>query len=84
MKEERKPCTYAHEKWFYGQSERAYYLNYFVMKSASLVRFQAKMMRTDIRPLFKLFTSNNLTNNMEIKRKYFKGTMCVTLAEENK
>ena len=21
--------TYAHVKWFYGQSERAYYLNYF-------------------------------------------------------
>ena len=76
--------TYAYVKWFYGQSERAYYLNYFVMKSASLVRFQAKMMRTDILPLFTLFTSNNLTNNMEIKRIYFKGTMCVTLAEENK
>ena len=30
MKEERKPCfTCAHVKWFYGQSERAYYLNYF-------------------------------------------------------
>ena len=76
--------TYAYVKWFYDQSERAYYLNYFVMKSASLVRFQAKMMRTDILPLFTLFTSNNLTNNMEIKRIYFKGTMCVTLAEENK
>ena len=23
--------TYAHVKWFYGQSERAYYLNYFIM-----------------------------------------------------
>ena len=22
--------TYAHVKWFYGQSERAYYLNYFM------------------------------------------------------
>ena len=22
--------TYAHVKWFYGQSERAYYLNYFI------------------------------------------------------
>ena len=22
--------TYAHIKWFYGQSERAYYLNYFI------------------------------------------------------
>ena len=22
--------TYAHVKWFYGQSERAYYLNYFL------------------------------------------------------
>ena len=76
--------TYAYVKWFYGQSERAYYLNYFVMKSASLVRFLAKMMRTDFLPLLKLFTSNNLTNNMEIKRTYFKGTMCVTLAEENK
>ena len=25
--------TYAHVKWFYGQSERAYYLNYFVILS---------------------------------------------------
>ena len=31
MKEERKPCLHAHVKWFYGQSERAYYLNYFIM-----------------------------------------------------
>ena len=23
--------TYAHVKWFYGQSERAYHLNYFIM-----------------------------------------------------
>ena len=23
--------TYTHVKWFYGQSERAYYLNYFIM-----------------------------------------------------
>ena len=22
--------TYAHVKWFYGQSERAYYFNYFI------------------------------------------------------
>ena len=22
--------TYAHVKWFYGQSERAFYLNYFI------------------------------------------------------
>ena len=22
--------TYAHVEWFYGQSERAYYLNYFI------------------------------------------------------
>ena len=29
MKEER----YAHVKWFYGQSERAYYLNYFIMSN---------------------------------------------------
>ena len=25
--------TYAHVKWFYGQSERAYYLNYFIIFS---------------------------------------------------
>ena len=31
MKEERKPCLHAHVKWFYGQSERAYYLNYFII-----------------------------------------------------
>ena len=23
--------TYVHVKWFYGQSEHAYYLNYFIM-----------------------------------------------------
>ena len=23
--------TYAHVKWFYGQSEHAYYLNYFII-----------------------------------------------------
>ena len=23
--------TYAHVKWFYGQSERSYYLNYFII-----------------------------------------------------
>ena len=23
--------TYAHVKWFYGQSERGYYLNYFII-----------------------------------------------------
>ena len=25
--------TYAHVKWFYGQSERVYYLNYFIIIS---------------------------------------------------
>ena len=30
MKEEQKLFTYAHVKWFYGQSEHAYYLNYFI------------------------------------------------------
>ena len=25
--------TYAHVKWFYGQSERAYYLNYFIKQN---------------------------------------------------
>ena len=28
--------TYAHIKWFYGQSERAYYLNYFINTKYSL------------------------------------------------
>ena len=33
MKEERKTMfAYAHVKWFYGQSEHMYYLNYFIMK----------------------------------------------------
>ena len=27
--------TYAHVKWFYGQSERAYYLNYFIISCGS-------------------------------------------------
>ena len=30
--------TYAHVKWFYGQSERAYYLNYFIIQIKILVR----------------------------------------------
>ena len=31
MKEERKPCLHTlMVKWFYGQSEHAYYLNYFI------------------------------------------------------
>ena len=29
--------TYAHVKWFYGQSERAYYLNYFIVKKCKMV-----------------------------------------------
>ena len=28
--------TYAHVKWFYGQSERANYLNYFIIYAYSL------------------------------------------------
>ena len=27
--------TYAHVKWFYGQSERAYYSNYFIIITES-------------------------------------------------
>ena len=27
--------TYARVKWFYGQSERAYYLNYFIIHNVS-------------------------------------------------
>ena len=30
--------TYAHVKWFYGQSERTYYLNYFI-KSISISKY---------------------------------------------
>ena len=30
--------TYAHVIWFYGQSERAYYLNYFIMNNKKLAR----------------------------------------------
>ena len=29
--------TYAHVKWFYGQSERAYYLNYFIKDICTLL-----------------------------------------------
>ena len=28
--------TYARVKWFYGQSERAYYLNYFINRDYSI------------------------------------------------
>ena len=33
--------TYAHVKWFYGQSERAYYLNYFINNSNNSVTFNS-------------------------------------------
>ena len=33
--------TYAHVKWFYGQSERAYYLNYFVINNNNSVSFNS-------------------------------------------
>ena len=32
--------TYAHVKWFYGQSEHAYYLNYFIKYNNSLYNLQ--------------------------------------------
>ena len=32
--------TYAHVKWFYGQSERAYYLNYFIIYFLKLLNAQ--------------------------------------------
>ena len=31
--------TYAHVKWFYGQLERAYYLNYFIKFSYLLLLY---------------------------------------------
>ena len=34
--------TYAHVKWFYGQSERAYYLNYFIT-SIKTILYNSKM-----------------------------------------
>ena len=37
--------TYAHVKWFYGQSERAYYLNYFikgVLDGIDFISFSAR------------------------------------------
>ena len=34
MKEERKPCLHT-LMWFYGQSERAHYLNYFIISCGS-------------------------------------------------
>ena len=33
--------TYAHVKWFYGQSERAYYLNYFIKIYLSNLHLQS-------------------------------------------
>ena len=35
--------TYAHVKWFYGQSERAYYLNYFIIKTFEQFRQQKRL-----------------------------------------
>ena len=39
--------TYAHVKWFYGQSERAYYLNYFINNQN--IRKKVLMMTSSIR-----------------------------------
>ena len=33
--------TYTHVKWFYGQSERVYYLNYFIIKNTGHVSFSS-------------------------------------------
>ena len=35
--------TYTHVKWFYGQSERAYYLNYFIIKTFEQFRQQKRL-----------------------------------------
>ena len=39
--------TYAHAKWFYGQSERAYYFNYFI--TFNLTRSTPLFLRGDLK-----------------------------------
>ena len=58
--------TYAHLKWFYGQPERAYYLNHFIITNnkhctAVLVRYlgnicEATISRTMIWKVFRSFS----------------------------
>ena len=47
--------TYAHVKWFYGQSEHAYYLNYFINSSCQhhrkCIENSMENMHTDVRVL---------------------------------
>ena len=45
--------TYAHVKWFYGQSERAYYLNYFIIRLYPLPTWRHSFFR-NLPPLFLL------------------------------
>ena len=35
--------TYTHVKWFYGQSEHAYYLNYLIIKTFEQFRQQKRL-----------------------------------------
>ena len=44
--------TYAHVKWFYGQSERAYYLNYFIN-----INLQIHIYVSTFRPLYLIIFS---------------------------
>ena len=34
--------TYTHVKWFYGQSEHAYYLNYFIIVNVKQLNIEVK------------------------------------------
>ena len=45
--------TYAHEKWFYGQSERAYSLNYFTIQICSLIAIFLDIRRESDRGFYK-------------------------------
>ena len=45
--------TYAHVKWFYGQSERTYYLKYFIMNNVKDI--QSKKNKMEWNKIFKHF-----------------------------
>ena len=73
MKEERKTVfTYAHIKWFYGQSERAYYLNYFIncCKSGCNVAVMSPSPKHLTRNRYMLVTTPGTNNEKIIREKH--------------
>ena len=62
--------AHAHVKWFYGQSEHMYYLNYFIMK-VFLKKFFQHMETLDVftyKPSYSKETQYNYIDNNENDR----------------